>query len=396
MIRGNIVILVLIFLMGGASFSAAQSLKDDVSARPAYPDLSFNRPVDFSRFGADGNHVVVVEQPGSVYRFPNKETVTPGEKHLLIDLKQRVSGGERGEGGLLGIAFHPRFSKNRNVFLNYTSKIRGQLHSIISSFRYRPGRDRIDADSEKQLLTINQPGGLHNGGCLMFGPNGYLFSSIGQGGTKEGNAQDTSNLLGTIIRIDVDRTGPDRAYGIPEGNPFTKNPDIRDEIVAFGFRNPWRFSIDSGSGTIWLGDSDNEINIVRKGENHGYPVKRLGKQRDTAITPPTNPLHEPILRRDNASRSEIPHIPIGGYIYRGQKIPTLQGMYVYGDFTQNDIWGLAYDWEAEEVTAVEKLDTVPHPTAFGLDHQGELYICSFGPERGNMKNGSIYKLIPAN
>jgi quinoprotein glucose dehydrogenase len=288
------------------------------------------------------------------------------------------------EEGLLGLAFHPRFRENGEFFIYYTANETPHV-SVISRFRVsRSNPQQADPDSEEEILRIDQPYWNHNGGTLVFGPDGYLYIGLGDGGKFNDphmNGQNVQALLGKILRIDIDHRDAERNYAIPADNPFKgKSPLAREEVFAYGFRNVWRMSFDRATGTLWAADVGQdlweEINIVQAGGNYGWNL-REGKHRfGPAGAEPRDDLIDPIWEYDHSVGKSI----TGGNVYRGQLLPALRGHYLYGDYVSGRIWALAYDAASKRVTANRPIpgENIPVVT-FGEDEAGELYFSdSFG------------------
>ncbi len=339
----------------------------------------FSEPVGLFHAGDGSGRLFIVEQAGVVRIWQE------GKISTFLDLRDRVTSG--GEKGLLGLSFHPTFSKNGRFFVNYTSKT-GGLHTVISEWRVNPTRasGHVDRKSERILLTIPQPYANHNGGQIAFGPDGYLYIGMGDGGSANdphGHGQNRESLLGKMLRIDVNRRGRGKPYGIPPDNPFMETK--RSEIWALGLRNPWRFSFDRGSGLLYAGDvgqdAREEIDVIRKGKNYGWNVMEgticaRGMKRCN-----THGLTPPIF---DYPRSEGT-VAIGGYVYRGRAIPMLFGYYIYGDFGNGKIWALRYDGERLQGWSL-LLSTGRNISAFGEDEAGEMYVVDY--------NGTILKIVP--
>jgi glucose/arabinose dehydrogenase len=250
--------LVTVFLLG-AFFSACSSpgeVRGQYVLHDAFPALSaFSFPVEMVHAGDGTNRLFVMEQRGKIFVFENSATVS--DRKLFLDISDRVSQ-SGSETGLLGLAFHPNYSANGLLYVNYTRSIGGQLMSFVSQFQVSQANpDSAVRGSETILLTVNQPFSNHNGGCLRFGMDGYLYIGLGDGGSAgdpQNNAQNRTNLLGKILRIDVNNPSGGMNYGIPADNPFVGNSSgYREEIFAYGLRNPWRFSFDRLTGTLWAG-----------------------------------------------------------------------------------------------------------------------------------------------
>ena len=366
---------------------------NDVILVKAFPNLSFNQPLFLTHSNDGCNRIFVVQQDGFIKVFENSPQVTKADTFLNIQNKITTAS----EMGLLGLAFHPDYANNDSFYINYTVDFGGSRRSVIARYTVMPGQpSRADPNSERILLEINQPASNHNGGMMQFGPDGYLYIGVGDGGGSgdpDDNSQDRKTLLGNILRIDVDSISDGLQYGIPPDNPFVGNTqDYREEIFAWGLRNPWRFSIDFETGEIWAGDvgqrRQEEIHLIEKGDNLGWNIMEgfecFNKNNFTnpLSSCDQNGLTLPIVDHGrNVARSIT-----GGYIYRGAASPELSGAYVYGDFETGIIWMLRY--ENEQVTADSLLlNTNLFISSFGIDGQNELYILDYSA-------GEIYKFAP--
>lgn len=353
-----------------------------------FPDLTLelvikglSQPVQVTHAGDNSRRLFITEQGGIIRVFKNGKLIPKP----FLDIRNRVISG--GEMGLLSTAFHPNFKKNGRFFVNYTSS-KGGLHTVISEFNVRQNLDSANKNSEQAILTISQPFSNHNGGHIAFGADGYLYIGMGDGGAGNdpfGHGQNLSTLLGTILRINVDRIESGKKYSVPVDNPFRSQPNIRPEIWAYGLRNPWRFSFDPLTSTLYVGDvgqnSREEIDIVERGKNYGWNIMEgsictpsVNKNCDT--TSLTLPITE--YKRDKGTTV------IGGSIYRGSKIPSLCGTYLYGDFGSGKIWGLQYN-DRKVVKKKLLLKTKFPISSFGVDEDYEIYLVNYG--------GSIYKII---
>jgi glucose/arabinose dehydrogenase len=297
------------------------------------------------------------------------------------------------ERGLLSVAFHPRYAENGFFFIDYTN-LRGD--TVIARYQVSSDPNRADPASARILLTITQPFPNHNGGQLQFGPDGYLYIGMGDGGASFDpacRAQNPSELLGKILRIDVNQnvsTSP--FYGIPADNPFRGPGDPADEIWASGLRNPWRFSFDRATGDLWIGDVgqgrreevDFQSASSRGGENYGWKVMEGTLCSSTDACPTSTPrcdstaYTDPVLEFDHDPFCSI----TGGYVYRGTRLPQLRGTYFFGDFCTGTIW--AASREGTGFTVRTLAGGVPNLTTFGEDKDGELYAASLA--------GSIFRL----
>ncbi len=350
-----------------------------------FPELAFDQPVSLvTAPGSD--RLFVMELRGKIYSF-DPEAKNP-QPELFADLATAVEGFRRA----YGIAFHPRFAENRQVFLCYVLDENNPDGSRVSRFRVTGGENdtapQLVANSEEVILTWFSGG--HNGGCLKFGPDGYLYISTGDGSSpfppdNKNTGQDISDLLASILRIDVDRASDGNKYAIPADNPFVNEPQARGEVWAYGLRNPWRMAFDAATGDLWVGDVGWEmwemIYRVQRGGNYGWSlveaeqvVHRERERGPTPILPPT-------AAHDHTESRSI----TGGQVYRGERLKNLQGAYVYGDYVTGKIWGLKHDGK-QVAWQQELLDSSEDIICFGLDTQGELYVVSY--------NGAIHRLIP--
>lgn len=350
---------------------------------PVLGGLEFDSPTNLEQ--APDGRVFVTEQEGRVLAFPGAALAGGDPAGVeLLDIRDRVR--TRGsEEGLLGLALSPDFSETGHFFVYYSAS--DPRRSIISRFVAEAGAERVDPDSELVILEVPQPYSNHNGGQLAFGPDGRLYVGLGDGGSAGdplGSGQDTSTLLGSILRIDVSAATPQEPYGVPPGNPFAGG-DGRGEIWAYGLRNPWRFSFDRSTGEMWAGDVGQnrweEIDLVEGGGNYGWNVLEGshcfspsdGCRREGTVPP----VWEYPLESGACS-------VIGGYVYRGEAIPWLAGVYVFGDFCTGDVMGLRQDGGryTAELLAAAGLRIV----SFGQDNAGELYLLS--------QRSGIFRLAP--
>ncbi len=348
------------------------------------------RPIVVTHAGDD--RLFVAEQWGVIYVVENR-TATQGK--IFLDIRDRVSYKDNeNEEGLLGCAFHPQFAQNGQVYVYYTSK-KSPHTSIISRFRVtKSDSGRAQADSEEELMRIEQPFWNHNGGTIEFGPDGYLYIGLGDGGSANdpyGNGQNLSTLLGSILRIDVNHRDGDRPYAIPKDNPFVGQADARPEIYAYGLRNVWRLGFDRETGQLWCGDVGQnlweEINLIRKGGNYGWALREGMHAFGAQGSGPRADLIEPIWEYDHQVGKSI----TAGTVYRGRACPQLVGKYLYADYVTGKIWALKYDEQAGKVVSNEAIPTAKLPIiTFGEDSQGELYFTIVSNDgRG------IFKFAPA-
>jgi glucose/arabinose dehydrogenase len=308
------------------------------------------------------------------------------------------------EEGLLGLAFHPRFKENGRIFLNYVASLNGKDTSVIAEWKLTGGSDLRHAHAEPVhiLTAVEQPYPNHNGGQLVFGPDGYLYIGFGDGGARDdphGNGQRSDTMLGKMLRIDVDPKFAERApddhsrhglYGVPSDNPFVGKGWL-SEIWAYGLRNPWRYSFDPQGRLIIADvgqDTWEEIDIAAAGDNLGWKIKEgFACYRGSEAECKRKDLVDPILVYGRQDGNSI----TGGFVYTGSRIAALRGLYVFGDFGSGRLF--AIELPSDRKTRIEQpiaLGRWPfHPSTFGRDASGELYVASFGA-------GEIYKLVPKN
>ncbi len=342
----------------------------------AFTGLSFPRMVVLIDPDDGSDRLFLVLQPGRIMVLPDDPGVSSAD--TFLDIRQRVNDGGNEE-GLLGLAFDPAYESNGYFYVYYSAS--GPRRSVISRFSVSVANpDVADSDSELIVLEVPEPYSNHNGGQIVFGPDGFLYIGLGDGGNRndpDGNGQDRSTLLGSILRIDVSTPDDQSTYAVPADNPFVDSGDgTRAEIWAYGLRNPWRFTFDRLTGDLWVGDVGQnryeEIDVVRPGVNYGWNVMEGDECFRPAEGCDRTGLGPPIAvygRNDGCSVT-------GGYVYRGVRLPSLYGAYVYGDFCSGRIWALRYD--GGRVTEhMELVDSELSISSFGEDRNGELYILSF-------------------
>ncbi len=397
--------------------AAAQPLPK-IELKPVFSELKGERPVWMSEAPDGSGRFFVVYQDGKILVV--KKGSDGGEAKEFLNIEDRRPHFEN-EDGLLSIAFHPGFRTNGLFYIYYNQKNPADQHSqplnfpfrsVISEFKVSAAdSDKADLSSERILLEVPQPFSNHKGGELAFGPDGYLYLGLGDGGAADdpfGSGQSTSTLLAKMLRIDVNtrstaNTGWRRQqlqYGIPSDNPFAGEPDmgfgVRKEIYAYGLRNPWRYSWDSRTGALWVGDVGQdlweEVDIVTNGGNYGWSVREAahhfkpGPPGAQYIDPVIEYPHRPNLQHEAMFPDHsISLCVIGGYVYHGKKYPALDGVYVYGDYNLGTIWGLRYDYDTHKVTAEDTLLQQPkNITSFAGDLDGEIYVLTQG--------GQIYQV----
>ena len=349
----------------------------------AYPGLSFTRPVDVQHAGDGSNRIFVVEQTGRIVHFLDDSTSSVATQFLAVDSVRCCN-----EEGMLGLAFHPAYASNGTFFVYYITDVvtRGgsERAARLSRFQVSAGNpDVADPLSETILLQLIDRADNHNGGSLFFGADGYLYVAIGDeggGGDFFDNAQNRGVLFGKILRLDVDQNaGVAPHYGIPPDNPFVGNANgYREEIYAWGFRNPWRVTYDAASDRIWAGDVGQvtweEVDIVVKGGNYGWDCR---EGSHTYTGPPAAPsplcasatgLIDPVYDYEHTggARRSI----TGGYVYRGPTVTSLTGRYVFSDFMTGELWALAYS--SGVATVMPLLDADVSMSTFGVTEGDEL------------------------
>ncbi|MBI2502494.1 MAG: PQQ-dependent sugar dehydrogenase [Candidatus Latescibacteria bacterium] len=356
-----------ILLLLSAALARESYVLAEVELRRVFPGSRFARPLYLTHAGDGSGRVFVVEQPGTI------RVLGEGLDQVFLDLRAKVNDGPN-EAGLLGLAFHPHYAENGRFYVYYTY---GNLFSRFSEFRVSADPDQADPASERVLFEVKQPAGNHNGGQLAFGPDGYLYIGLGDGGgagDQYGNGQNLEDLLGDILRIDVDRTQGELAYAIPPDNPFAGNTEgWREEIWAWGLRNPWRFSFDRLTGALWAGDVGQnkweEVDLIEKGGNYGWNIMEGSHCFSPSTNCDTTGLKLPVVEYSHSEGKSIS----GGYVYRGARLIRLVGVYVYGDYVSQQIWGLRY--EGGQVVEHQPLAQSPSPIAsFGEDEEGEVYV----------------------
>ena len=357
-----------------------------IGLHPAF-DSRFERPVYMlpypGKVAGQSKLFVVVEQRGSL-QLVSKDI----KKKRIYDIEKKVC--SRGnEEGLLGMAFSPDFQKNNQAFIYYSRC--SPRRTIISRLTFKVQQGKTVALTEfsireEPLLEIKQPYSNHNGGMLAFGPDKYLYAGIGDGGSggdPHGNGQNKNTILGSIIRIDVSSKN---RYQIPSSNPFKKNG--RSEVYAYGLRNPWRFSFDKKTGTLIAGDVGQnrfeEIHIIEKGKNYGWNIIEGSHCYKPARNCKKQGLEMPIYSYPHHQGSCI----IGGYVYRGSKIKSLQNKYIFGDTTNGKIWSFHFRKKMKKATGVQLLiDSDLAISSFAEGDDGELFVLGLG-------SGKIFKIVP--
>jgi glucose/arabinose dehydrogenase len=361
---------------------------------PAFPNLQWTgwkpeddkgqvtplRPIVLTHAGDGTNRVFVATQHGVIHVFPNDQKAT--RTQIFLDIQERVSYDDnQNEEGFLGMTFHPNFKKNGEFYVFYTLR-KPKLTNVLSRFRVRPDDpNRADPTSEEELLRIQKPFWNHDGGTICFGPDGYLYIAIGDGGAANdpfNHGQDLGKLFGKVLRIDVTHKDEGKNYAIPKDNPFVKKPGARPEIWAYGLRNVWRMAFDRKTGTLWASDVGQnlyeEIDLLVAGGNYGWNVREGLHPFGANGSGPRKDLIEPIWEYHH----DIGKSLTGGTVYRGGRLPELEGYYLYADYVSNKIWALRYDEAKRRVVANRRIRDPNVPVlSFGEDEKGEIYFLTY-------------------
>jgi len=373
-----------------------RELEKPVSVRPffseelRFPHAFVHKPGDvryglvwFGQIPGLSNSFLVVHQTGKIWlleKHPGGDTKT-----LFADFGAELFN-ERGPNGLLGLAFHPHFRENRKYYLKHQVFEGGAIATVVVEKQAAPDFRSDSAQPSRRLWKVVSATQDHSGGCIAFGPDGFLYIAMGDTGPQQdpqGHGQDLTTHLGKILRIDVDHTDAGLPYAIPSDNPFRGRTDARPEIWALGFREPWRFSFDPLTGDLWVGDVGQdrveEVAIVRRGENHGWnvyegfePFSNRYRKEGVTYVPPVF-----------AYRRKYGNSITGGYVYRGDKRSSFYGVYICGDYTSHRIWGLKQ--ENRVLKSLRQIGISPQGIAsFGMDERGEIYLVGY--------EGMIYQL----
>jgi glucose/arabinose dehydrogenase len=343
-----------------------------------------NKPVAITHAGDGSNRLFITQQRGRIRIYEGGQVLpTP-----FLDIRDHVSC--CGERGLLGAVFHPNYPSNGFFYINYTNT---EGNTVIARYTVSSDPNVADPNSAAFLLEIPQPFANHNGGQLQFGPDGYLYIGMGDGGSEgdpQNNAQRLGTLLGKMLRIDVEGDFP---YAIPADNPFVGNPEARGEIWAWGLRNPWRFSFDPLKGHLFIADvgqgEREEINFQPAGspggENYGWPLMEGTRCFKPSTGCNDGTLTLPVIEYEHDPGCSV----IGGYRYRGTQLPHHYGTYFYGDFCSGRIWGARRDGQGRWVST--ELLSPPEfmVSTFGENERRELFVADYA-------SGTIYRLVTRN
>ena len=382
-------IFILILLIAGTflviTYFYQESVTPETSYKleQAYPNLTFNLPVGLYSANDQTNMLYVVEQQGTIQIFENNNQ---SKSDLFLDIKDRVISG--GEQGLLGLAFHPNFETNGYFYLDYIAP--NPRRTVIARYQIDPDTMKGRKESEEVFLEVLQPFPNHNGGQIGFGPDGYLYIALGDGGSGGDpldHGQNRSTVLGSILRIDINNLPNGQKYEIPDDNPFKGNTQgYKEEIFAYGLRNPWRFSFDPETDWLWVADVGQnrleEINIIKKGGNYGWNIMEGILCYSPSQNCNTTNLELPLWTYGRDLGISI----TGGFVYRGKELQNLNGYYIYGDYGSGKIWALQYNG-FNEPENIELFDSELNISSFGITTNNEIRICAF--------DGKIYKITTA-
>ncbi len=340
------------------------------------------RPIVLTHAGDGSNRVFVATEQGVIHVFPDDQKAT--KTQVFLDIQNRVRYDDNSnEEGFLGLAFHPRYKQNGEFYVFYTPKKGAHPHTNVLS-RFRVRRDdpsKADPASEEVLLTVTHNYWNHDGGTVAFGPDGFLYLTLGDGGSAndpDENGQNLKTLLGKMLRLDVDRKDGDKPYAIPKDNPFVGRKDVRPEIWAYGLRNVWRFAFDRKTGACWAADVGQnlyeEINLLVAGGNYGWSVREALHPFGAKGVGVKKDLIDPIWEYHHDVGKSI----TGGGVYRGKLLPELDGAYLYGDYVSGLFWALKYDEAKRRVVANRPIKSKAIPVmSFGEDEKGEVYFMTY-------------------
>jgi glucose/arabinose dehydrogenase len=337
-------------------------------------------PVDLQFSNDSSGRMFIVQQAGSI-RIVNNGSLgaTP-----FLDITAKVSSG--GEMGLLGLAFHPQFTQNHLFYIHYDRTVAGQIQSVIAEYHVSAGDANLaDPNSERILLTVDQPFSNHKGGQIVFGPDGFLYIGFGDGGSggdPMGNGQNLQTMLGKMLRIDVNSQSGGKQYAIPPSNPFANGGGL-PEIFAYGLRNPWRFSFERSGTRLFVGDvgqdAFEEVDILEGGKNYGWNVMEGLHCYNPSTGCNMTGLTMPIVEYPHSDGEAV----MGGFVYKGTAISNLSGVYVFGDYISGTMWKLV-ESPPGTWTRTTLLSTGRNISSFGQDTTGELYVVDY--------SGSVLKL----
>ena len=335
----------------------------DIQLTRIFPGLSFSNPVLLLQQSGQSRYWHVVEQGGGIYRIDSNNSTASA----VMDISSQINLAGCGECGLLGMAFHPDFSSNGYIYLSFTENRGSSMYSVVARFTSNDGGATLDPASRSNIFEVQQPYSNHNGGNIAFGPDGYLYLGLGDGGSgddPENNGQTTTTPLGAMLRMQDD------------GSPAPGNNVSGNALIfAYGLRNPWRWSFDRTSGELWAGDvgqnAYEEVDIIQSGGNYGWRCYEGFHQTGNSCSS-SGPYIEPVTEYDHSEGYSI----TGGYVYRGNTLPALRGVYIFGDYGSGQIWGLFSNGNSYDRTPL--LNSGMNISSFAEDNNGELYVVSYG------------------
>ena len=361
----------------------------------AFPKLNFFEPLDLSA-APGSDRIFVAERKGKIFSFRNSPDADKAD--LVAELKGRTEEGKPTEAIIYGFTFHPRFAENRFIYVTYIPNPSKETPTGTRLARFTVSKsDPPTIDLATELTVLEWPNGGHNGGCLKFGPEEMLYIATGDGSgiaDELQTGQNLSDLLGAILRIDVDHPAAGKNYGIPKDNPFVGMADARPEIYAYGLRQAWRFSFDPRNGDLWAGEIGQDlwemILRIKKGGNYGWSVQEGNYPFRPERPKGPTPILKPVIEHPHSDFRSI----VGGYVYRGSRLPELAGHYIYADFDTGRIWAFQYPGAAaggplpHTVSNHRELaQTNYRIVSIGEDLEGELYFVDF--------TGGLYRLMKA-
>lgn len=358
-----------------------------------YSHVRFDNSLDMV-LSPDQKRWFIIEDKGTIYSFPKDDP--NGRMDLFMDIRRKDHRYLQPwqQRRLWSMVFHPKFAENGFVYVTYLDSLPGPTRTRLSRFKvdFNAPQEPPVCDVESEYIMCEWLAGIdHFGGCLKFGPDGYLYWPVGDGSPccDSGlSGQDLSDFNSSVLRIDVDRNDKGKAYAVPADNPFVDRQGARPEIWAYGTRNIWKMSFDRKTGDLWAGDVGQDlwdwILLVEKGGNYGWSVVEGSHPFKPEQKPGPTPILKPVVEHEHSEARSI----TGGIVYRGKQRPELVGTYIYGDFETGKIWGLHYDTEKHKLVSHHELaDTALKLVSFAEDEEGELYILDYA--------GTIHRLIPA-
>lgn len=341
------------------------------------------RPIVLTHAGDGSNRVFVATQHGVIHVFANDQKAD--KTQVFLDIQDRVIYSDKqNEEGFLGLTFHPNYKTNGEFFVFYTTQ-QAKMTNVLSRFRVsKDDPNRADPASEEVLLRIVRPFWNHDGGTICFGPDGFLYVALGDGGSGNdpfNNGQNLKTLLGKVLRLDVNNKDQGKNYAVPKDNPFVERPDVLPEIWCYGLRNVWRMAFDRGTGKLWAGEVGQnlyeEINLLSAGGNYGWNLRESLHPFGAKGVGPRPDLIDPIWEYHH---HDVGKSITGGSVYRGQLLPELTGAYLYGDYVTAKIWALRYDENKKRVVANQPIRDRGLPIlSFGEDDKGEVYYLTHTP-----------------